>query len=295
MIIEKTLCTNDVIINYGEAPSPGLPLILLLHGFPGRWQEFLPIMPELAFRYHLYAIDFRGQGKSGRTAGKYHSKLYGKDTLSFLTHEFEEPVILFGMSAGGLVALDVAAQAPDKVSAVIVGDSPIDIEQLKTWMKSEEFTDFYSSLRNLAGSEKPLAELSTELGDILVNVPGQREPIRYADQPGVDALELRQIAKTLSMLDPGVLDYHAEGQADEFLAGFDLDEMLPKITCPVLLVQGNPILGGMMTDEAVDYALAELPDATHVLIEGAGHDLILNTWKERSLLRAMFTFLDTLD
>jgi pimeloyl-ACP methyl ester carboxylesterase len=294
MMIEKTLSIKDVIINYAEAPSPG-PALILLHGFPGRWQEFLPIMPELAFRNHLYALDLRGQGKSGRTPGEYHSKLYGKDILSFLGYEFEEPVILFGMSAGGLVALDVAAQAPDKVSAVIVGDSPIDIGLLKTWMKSEQFTDFYSALRNLAGSGKPLEQISNDLAEIQVNIPGEQEPVRYGDQPGVNALELRQFAKTLSMLDPGVLDYHAEGRADEFFAGFDLDEMLPNITCPVLLAQGNPNLGGMMTDESVDYVLAELPDATHVLIEGAGHDLILNTWKERSLLRAIFTFLDTLE
>lgn len=294
MMIEKTLITKDVIINYAEAPSPG-PALILLHGIPGRWQGFLPIMPDLAFRYHLYALDLRGQGKSGRTAGEYHSRLYGKDILSFLTHEFEEPVIVFGMSAGGLVALDVAAQAPGRVKAVIVGDSPIDFVQLKTWMKSEEFMELFSAFRDLAGSEKPLLQISNELAEIKVNIPGELEPIRYADQPGMDALELRQFAKTLSMLDPGVLDYHAEGRADEFLAGFDLDEMLPNITCPVLLVQGNPNLGGMMTDESVDFALAELPDATHVLIERAGHDLLMNTWKERSLLRVIFTFLDTLE
>jgi pimeloyl-ACP methyl ester carboxylesterase len=155
--------------------------------------------------------------------------------------------------------------------------------------------ELFSSFRDLAGSGKPLVQISNDLAEIPVNIPGEQESIRYADQPGVDALELRQFAKTLSMLDPGVLDYHADGRADEYLVGFDLDEMLPKITCPVLLVQGNPDLGGMMTDASVDYALAELPDATHVLIEGAGHDLLMNTWKERSLLRALFTFLDTLE
>jgi pimeloyl-ACP methyl ester carboxylesterase len=294
MMIEKTLITKDVIINYAEAPSPG-PDLILLHGIPGRWQEFLPIMPDLAFRYHLFALDFRGQGKSSRTAGEYHSKSYGKDILSFLNHEFEEPVILFGMSAGGLVALDVAAQAPGRVKAVIVGDSPIDIVRLKTWMKSEEFMELFSAFRDLAGSEKSRVQISNYLAEIQINIPGEQEPIRYADQPGVDALELRQFAKTLSMLDPGVLDYHAEGRADEYLAGFDLEKMLPNITCPVLLVQGNPNLGGMMTNESVANALAELPDATTVLIEGAGHDLLVNTWKERFLLRAIFTFLDTLE
>ena len=294
MLSEKTLPTEELIINYAEVPSSG-PALILLHGIPGRWQEFLPIMPDLAMKYHLYALDFRGQGKSGRTPGEYHAKYYGEDILSFLTREFDEPVILFGMSAGGLVALDVAAQAPGRVKAVIVGDSPIDLVRLITWMESEDFMDLFSAFRDLAGLGKPLAQLSNDLAEIKVNIPGKQGPIRYADQPGMDALELRQFAKTLSMLDPGVLDYHAEGRAEEYLEGFDLVEMLPKITCPVLLVQGNPNLGGMLTDESVEFALAALPDAVSVLIEGSGHDLLVNNWKEQSLLRAIFTFLDTIE
>jgi len=294
MIVEKSVVLNDLICNYAETPSYG-PTLILLHGIPGRWQEFLSIMPDLASQYHLIALDLRGQGKSGRTPDEYHSSFYGKDVLSFLTHEFEEPVVLFGMSAGGLVALDVAAQAPGRVTAVMVGDSPIDFVLLKTWMKSEAFMDLFSALRELAGSEKPLAQLTNELAEIQVNVPGKQGSIRYADQPGIDALELRQFAKTLSMLDPGVLDYHAEGRADEYLAGFDLEKMLPSITCPVLLIQGNPSLGAMMTDESVASALDVLPDAISVYIEGSGHDLLINNWKEQSLLRAIFTFLDTLE
>ena len=122
---EKILETQGVIINYAEGPSSGPPLILL-HGIPGRWQEFLPIVPFLAFSFHLYALDLRGQGKSGRTAGQYLSKTYGKDIVAFLCDKIEEPAVLCGMSAGGLVALDTVAQASDKVKAVILGESPID-------------------------------------------------------------------------------------------------------------------------------------------------------------------------
>jgi len=293
-MIEKTLSTKDVTINFAEAPSSGPPLILL-HGIPGRWQEFLPIMPDLVFSYHLYALDLRGQGKSGRTAGEYHSKFYGKDLLSFLTHEFIEPVILFGMSAGGLVALDVAAQAPGRVKALILGDSPIDFKWLKTWMKSDEFINLFSAFRDLAGSDKSLAQIYNDLREVPVHLPGETEPVRYADQPGVDAIDLLQFAITLSMLDPGVLDYHAERRVDEFLEGFELEEMLHNITCPVLLVQANPNLGGMMTDESVDFAIAELSNATHVLMEDAGHNLGLDTWEVNPLLRVILGFLETLD
>ena len=269
--------------------------MVLLHGFPGRWQEFLPIMPNLVFSYHLYALDLRGQGKSGRTAGEYHTNFYGQDILAFLNHEIVEPVILFGMSAGGIVALDVAAQSPGKVRAIILGDSPIDFKWLKSLMKSDEFIALFSAYRDLAALDKSIDYVYDALMQIPVQIPGETEPVRYADQPGLDAIDLLRKAKTLSMLDPGALDYHAEGRVDEFFEGFELEKMLDKITCPVLLVQADPKLGGMMTDESVDIAMSVLPNATHVYMEGSGHDLGLDTWNLSPLLRVVIGFLEALN
>ena len=70
--------------------------------------------------------------------------------------------------------------------------------------------------------------------------------------------------------------------------------MLAKINCPVLLLQGNPLHGGMMTDALVEYALSTLKAATHVLIEPYGHGLGLSSWEVGPLLRAVSAFLDSL-
>jgi pimeloyl-ACP methyl ester carboxylesterase len=293
MIVEKTAVVGNFKIHFAETPSIG-PTIVLLHGIPGRWQEFLPIMPDLGSRYHLIAMDFRGQGKSGRMPGEYHSSFFSRDVLTFLRQYLKEPVNLFGMSAGGLVALDVAAQAPEEVNALMVGDAPIDIDWLKRWMKSEAFTRLFSGFRTLAGIDEPLDVIFDNLADLPVKMPGE-EPIRYADQPGMDVLEVKQFAKTLAMLDPGVLEYHAEGRAEEYLVGFDLTKMLPGISCPVLLIQGDPELGAMMTDEAINSALDKLPNAISVRIEDSGHDLLENAWKDKSIVRAIFAFMDTLN
>jgi hypothetical protein len=51
----------------------------------------------------------------------------------------------------------------------------------------------------------------------------------------------------------------------------------------------------MMTDESVDFAMAVLPNATHVLIEETGHDLGLDTWEINPLLKVIVGFLETLD
>jgi len=69
MFKERTFDTGEVILNYAEGPASGPPLVLL-HGFTGRWQGFLPLLPALSLRWHVYAPDYRGHGKSGRVAGK---------------------------------------------------------------------------------------------------------------------------------------------------------------------------------------------------------------------------------
>ena len=231
MLLEKKIDIGSVVLNYVEGPPSGPPLILL-HGIPDRWQDFLPILPVLCLRWHVFALDFRGHGKSGRVPGGYHSKHYTQDVISFLKQCAGEPAILFGHSAGGLVALDVATQSPERVRALILGDPPIDKDWLLAWMSSPEFKALFTAFRALAGSKLSVSELASELAEVPVFVPGEDELIKYGDQPGVDPVSLRQFAIKLSQLDPGVLDYHAEGRAREFLEGFEPRKFWRKLTVP---------------------------------------------------------------
>lgn len=289
MFKERSFITESTQINYAEGPHSGSPLVLL-PGLPGRWQEFLSILPAISLQWHTYALDYRGQGKSSRMPGQYRSKYYVADVVNFLQQLLDEPAILFGESAGGALALWVAAQCPELVRAIVVGDFPLDMDWLVGWMTSEGFQHYFSALRELAGSGLSITELTRQIADIPIQVPGQDIRIRYGDSPGVDVIHIQQLALTLSHMDPGVLEYHAEGRAREFLEGFDLDRILERITSPVLLLQANPSLGGMLTNEAVRHVQSILPNAMHVFIETAGHDLGMDTWEVSPLLRALTSF-----
>ena len=293
MLKEQSFNTGIVTINYAEGPPSGSPLVMV-HGLPGSWQEFLPIIPTLTMRWHIYALDSRGQGKSGHMPGRYLPADYTADLKAFLGTQLIDPAVLFGLSAGGLVALDVAAQNPDKVRAIIIGDSPIDIEALLEWMNTKEFCLYFTALREIAASEQPLPQLARSLADLPLPVPDQDPPVRYGDLPMADDTYLRYWAKTVSQMDPDILEYHAEGRAQEFLREIDLDDILRKITCPVLLIQGDPDLGGLMTGRAVAQSLEILPDVSHVRLEKTGHDLGLTAWEVAPLLRAVNDFLESL-
>jgi pimeloyl-ACP methyl ester carboxylesterase len=293
MLKESLFNTGTTDINFAEGPHSGPPLVLL-HGLPGRWQRFLPIMPTLSLLWHTYALDYRGQGKSGRVPGHYQSKYYIVDVEEFLRQQLDEPAILFGLSTGGAVAFAVAAKCPELVRAIVAGDPPMDMDELVAWMTSEGFKYWFSALRELAGMDLSVAELCKRIADIPVQSSGQDARLRYGDSPGVDAIQIQQLAITMSQMDPGVLEYHAEGRAREFLEGFDWDQILGQITCPVLLLRGNPSLGGMITDEVVKHVQSILPNTMHVLIETAGHGLGMDTWEVAPLIRAVTSFLESL-
>jgi pimeloyl-ACP methyl ester carboxylesterase len=289
MIEEKMFDTGVVELHYAEVQNAGPPLTFL-HGLPGIWQDFLPIIPPLSVRWHIYAVDWRGCGKSGRVPGSYVLEQYGEDFMAFLEKKIGKETILFGHSAGGLMSIWLTSRLPKKVRAIILGDSPIDVEPLKTYMRNEETMDYFTTLRSLAG--RPMKEILSPLGNM--RVPGIDPPITYRERPDITDVYLRFWAKEVSQLDPDVLEYHAEGRVEEFFKNIDVEGDLHNVSCPVLLLQANPSLGGMMSDEDVELATAILDDVSHVFLEKAGHDLGLNSWNVGPLLRIVTNFLESL-
>jgi pimeloyl-ACP methyl ester carboxylesterase len=288
MLKEQTFNTGVVELNYAEGPPSG-PSLVMLHGFTGRWQGFLPLVPALSMRWQIFAPDYRGHGKSGRVRGRYIVEDYLSDLEAFVDGVLVAPVVLIGHSIGGLFAVALAERIAEDARAVIVGDVPLSAE---TWAALPTNEEAWARLRDLAGPGQCVAELASSLADL--PVPGQDPPMKYGDLPDISATSLREWAKTLGQLDPSVMDWHAEGRRDELLVAFDFERMLRGVTCPVLLLQADPSEGGIMADDDVQYAMSLLADACHVQIKGAGHDLGLATWDVAPLLTAVMEFLESL-
>jgi pimeloyl-ACP methyl ester carboxylesterase len=130
MLDEYRFDTGEVILNYAEGPDVGPPLVLV-HGGASSWQTFLSLIPVLAVRWHLYALDLRGHGGSAWTPQRYRLDDYVADLLAFLTHQVPCPAVLLGHSLGGMIALLAAARVPRAARAVILGDTPLTLTGLR--------------------------------------------------------------------------------------------------------------------------------------------------------------------
>ena len=60
MLSEIQFDTSQVTLNFAQGPPAGPPFILL-HGGGDRWQNFLPIIPQLMLQWQVFALDLRGQ------------------------------------------------------------------------------------------------------------------------------------------------------------------------------------------------------------------------------------------
>ena len=288
---EKKHDTGEAVLNYAEGPDSGPPLVLL-HGLTDRWQYFLPIIPALSLRWHLYALDFRGHGGSSRSP-PYRYCDHISDTTSFLENVIGEEAVLFGASMGGGVSLMVAGNRPDLVRAIVFGDASINVDNVQTVMTN--YHSYWAGWRKLAAFEGPMEELVRAVAEMPVSVPGQGKST-YGE--GLDITAIINKANYLRHLDPAVLDDWANGAEnrdayENVTRGHD-QGLLRNIDCPVLFLQANPALGGIMPDEEVERALKLIPHAYHVYFEDYGHNLGLYSWNTGPLLQAVNTFLESL-
>src|SRR6187551_706929 len=116
MLQEKSFDTGEVTLNYAEGSKSG-PTMVMLHGGSVSWENLKPLIASLTEHWHVYAIDLRGHGKSGRPVDEeYHIVDYARDVVAFLQQKVNEPTVLMGHSLGGLAALATAPQVSDYVS-----------------------------------------------------------------------------------------------------------------------------------------------------------------------------------
>ncbi|HZN11633.1 MAG TPA: alpha/beta hydrolase [Blastocatellia bacterium] len=283
MLHEHKFKTGALSLHFARTDHDGAPPLLCLHGVTRGWQSFLPLLPALALRWQVYALDQRGHGKSGR-AGGYFAIDYAPDAVSFLRDEIKRPAVVYGHSLGAMVAAAVAAEAPDLVRAVILEDPPF--ETMGARIKSYPLYPYFVALESLASNGMGVSPLVDMLGAIEINTSGGKIALRQVR----DASALRFTAKCLQQLDPAVMTPIAQSQ---WLQGYDLQAIAGRIQAPTLVMQADANAGGMLTDEDANLLEQTIADVTRVRVSGLGHQI--HTAAPDAALRIVLGFLESLD
>jgi pimeloyl-ACP methyl ester carboxylesterase len=104
---------------YYETHGTGRPLVLL-HGGLGSGEMFGPVLPMLAERHQVIAVDLQGHGRTADIDRPIDVRLMAGDIAALVDHLRLATPDVVGYSLGGGVALQTAAQYPAKVRRLVM-------------------------------------------------------------------------------------------------------------------------------------------------------------------------------
>jgi pimeloyl-ACP methyl ester carboxylesterase len=207
---------EEVQVFHVEQGDLGLPVLLLVHGFPTCSVDWFEAAERLSERYRVCAIDFPGYGFSDKPRGWGYTLPRDAELLGFYLSEIvgAESATVIAHDRGDSVALIHAARCGD-------GSCPVRLEHLvltngNIFLPLSSLTPFQQLLLDETSAPQVLARLTPE---VLAAGMGASTftPPRGADDPEVQALA------TTFAHDDGVavlhetIQYLRERSADEQL------------------------------------------------------------------------------
>jgi pimeloyl-ACP methyl ester carboxylesterase len=117
------------LVDIGEGP-----IILMIHGLSGCWQNWLENIPFFARDHRVVAIDLPGFGESEMPAEKISISNYA-DTVDALLDvlEIDQPVRLVGNSMGGFIGAELAIRYPARIERLVLAAAAgLSVETIRT-------------------------------------------------------------------------------------------------------------------------------------------------------------------
>ena len=110
-VTHRWVRARGVDFHLAEA-GEGEGVVLCLHGWPQHWYEWRHLMPALADRHRVLALDLRGFGWSGAPRDGYEKEDMATDVLAVLDELGLERVKLVGHDWGGWIGFLLCLRAP---------------------------------------------------------------------------------------------------------------------------------------------------------------------------------------
>jgi pimeloyl-ACP methyl ester carboxylesterase len=243
---------NGLRLRYLDWRTGNKPPVLMLHGlavFAHAWDHNAAALSDAL---DIVALDQRGHGASDRGPCEgYRTETYASDIVGVGDALAWNRFSLVGQSMGGHNSMYVAAMHPERVERLVISDmEPTMRLDLIAYMRDADSLPEYASIE-----------------DVIADA--------HARNPRPDPILERQRGEhTVRRLPGGRLTPMYDLQAPKCWQALDLWPLLPRITCPTLLVRGaeSPVL----RPEVAQQMVAAMPNCKFVEIPGAGHSIGLD-------------------
>ena len=291
---EHRYTSHDHLSLYYREYGQGEQTIICLPGLTRNSKDFHEIATHLAGHYRVLCLDLRGRGQSDRDPKwkNYHPGTYVKDTWKLLDERGIDSIIILGTSLGGLMAMIMAEQQPERVEAIVLNDIGPAIDPVG-----------YARILAYAGRSKPVATWEDAAQQCretyAVAIPDQ--PMTFwqeyaqqsfsADKNGLPVTDadpnIGEAIRNSVNLTKWLVRFRKWGILKK-VAGVMIDpwDSFRAVSMPCLVIRGG--ISDILSEEIIDDMQAIKPDLMRATIPIRGHVPLLD---ETESLQAIDTFL----
>ena len=208
---------------YYETHGSGRPLILL-HGGLMSSETFGPVLPLLAERHQVIAVDLQGHGRTADIDRPIDVRLMAGDIAALIDHLRLATPDLVGYSLGGGVALQTASQYPTKIRRLVMVSANLRPDAIYPEMRVQqgqvnaaaaEFmkdTPMYQLYQRVAPRPEDFPRLLTKIGESMSKDYDYTEEVRGLKMPTLvvaadaDMAPPSHYVEVFKLLDGGLRD-----------------------------------------------------------------------------------------
>jgi pimeloyl-ACP methyl ester carboxylesterase len=231
---------------YFETHGAGRPLILL-HGGLGSGEMFGPVLPLLAKRHRVVAVDLQGHGRTADIDRPLDIRLMADDIAALVDYLGLDMPDVVGYSLGGGVAFQTASKYPTKTRRLVMASANIRSDAIYPEMRAQQ------------------GQVSAAAAEFMKDTPMYQLYQRVAPRPQDFPRLLEKIGDSMSK----DFDFTEEVrglQVPTLIIAADADMAPPSHYVEVFNLLGGGLRDGGWTGEGRPkggHALAILPGLTH--------------------------------
>jgi pimeloyl-ACP methyl ester carboxylesterase len=271
--IDRDLTVKGLRLRVLDWGGNGRAPLLLLHGFTGHAHAWDTLSIALQPHFHVYALDQRGHGDSGRPDGDYSAEEYAQDLFLFGKQVGIDKAIVAGQSLGGRVGMVFAATHPEMVEALGLVGGP----HMSNFFPTRQATI------NVLGAAQRMLESRTEFPSRDAALDYLRTQRRRDRE---DSLRHR-LEHNTTPSGSGVAVKYDNVRVAIGLAHMadDLRKYAAKTTCPVAILRGSS-----GAELSIEDAKAVAPSFQHAVVIDVEGDYALQMENPEGLAQALISF-----
>lgn len=100
------------------------PPLLLVHGWPENWYAWRLLMPKLAERFTVIAVDQRGIGLSDKPPDGYDTGTLARDLVAMMDALGHQRFAVVGHDTGFAIGYALASDHPDRIDRIVLAEIP---------------------------------------------------------------------------------------------------------------------------------------------------------------------------